>query len=65
MELVGKMIDLARSRLEVGEVDLNDWEGIALDAVHPVREGAKIMFAEYNQELVKEEWFKRAVRELR
>ena len=65
VELADKMIALAKARLEVGEVDLNDWENIALDAVHPVREGAKIMFAEYNQELVKEEWFKRAVRELR
>ena len=65
VELADKMIALAKVRLEVGEVDLNDWEGIALDAVHPDREGAKILIKDYNQDLLKNEWFKRAVKELR
>ena len=66
VQLVGKMLALVEDRLAAGEVvDLEDWETIALDAIHPVREGAKIMIQDYNQDLLKNEWFKRAAKELR
>jgi len=65
VELVDRMIQKAKTKLESGDLDLNDWESIALDTIHPNRQGAKILFENYNHELVKGEWFKRAVRELR
>tara|TARA_Y100000310_G_scaffold246181_1_gene251325 strand:- start:1235 stop:2011 length:777 start_codon:yes stop_codon:yes gene_type:complete len=65
VELADKMIALARSRLEVGEVDLNDWKSLALEAISPNVEGAKLLFVSYPEQEIKDEWFKRAVRELR
>ena len=63
--LVDRMIQKAKTRLADGSLDLNDWESLALESIHPNRQGAKILFEDYNHELVKDEWFKRAVRELR
>jgi len=65
VELVDKMIEKAKAKLESGDLDLNDWETLALEAIHPNRDGAKLLFGDYNHELVKVEWFKRAVRELK
>ena len=65
VELVDKMIEKAKAKLESGDLDLNDWETLALEAIHPNRDGAKLLFGDYDQDLVKDEWFKRAVRELR
>jgi|10_taG_2_1085330.scaffolds.fasta_scaffold41660_3 hypothetical protein len=65
VELVGKMIELAKSKLAGGEVDLNDWKPLALEAISPNTEGAKLLLVSYNQELVKDEYFKRVVKELR
>ena len=65
VELVDRMIEKAKAKLESGDLDLNDWETLALEAIHPNRDGAKLLFGDYDQDLVKDEWFKRAVRELR
>ena len=65
VELVDRMIQKAKTRLADGSLDLEDWESIALESIHPNRQGAKILFEDYNQELVKVEWFKRVVKELR
>lgn len=65
VELVERMVEKAKTRLADGSLDLEDWESIALDTIHPNRQGAKILFEDYNQELVKVEWFKRVVRELK
>lgn len=60
VKLVDDMLAKVESRLAAGEVvDLEDWKSIAIDAVHPIRGGAKILLDGYNQELVKGEWFKR------
>ena len=65
VELVGKMIELAKSKLADGEVDLNNWKPLALEAISPNTEGAKLLFVSYPEQEVKDEWFRRAVRELR
>jgi DNA-binding Lrp family transcriptional regulator len=65
VELAKKMIELAKTKLADGDLDLNDWKPLALEAISPNTEGAKLLLVSYNQELLKDEYFKRVVKELR